>query len=223
MIFLECQFGQNDLCYLTFIFKLSLITCQKYHKMRPTSHAQHDAESTSDQLTMVQCGVLIMALIAPCSLGFLQPPPTSRWRAMMPLHVHAPETTASAEATTGALSMGLEELAEALGGMGRARLAWDCYCIGVDPQLYYAAEPDPDIQRLLPSCRRTQPLGKESLQRLSSLYTAGRIEGGVASLSHISTSDADLTTKLLLKLADGMEVETVIIPWNGVRSTLCIS
>ena len=82
--------------------------------------------------------------------------------------------------------------------------------------------PDPAIQKLLPSCRRTQTLGKEALERLSSLYKDGGIEGGVASLSHISTS-ADSTTKLLLKLADGLEVETVIIPWNGKRSTLCIS
>ena len=140
----------------------------------------------------------------------------------MSLQVHAPVTAGTAEVTTGALSMGLKELAVALGGMGRAKLAWDCYSIGVDPQLYYAGEPDPDIQRLLPSSRRTQPLGKQSLERLSRLYDAGRIEGGVASLSHISKS-ADLTTKLLLKLADGMEVETVIIPWNGARSTLCIS
>lgn len=119
--------------------------------------------------------------------------------------------------------MDIEELAAALGGMGRAQLAWDCIAIGVDPHLYHSSEvPDPDIQRLLPSCRRTQPLGKEALERLSSLYESGSLEGGVASLCHISTS-ADLTTKLLLKLADGLEVETVIIPWNGRRSTLCIS
>jgi 23S rRNA (adenine2503-C2)-methyltransferase len=119
--------------------------------------------------------------------------------------------------------MGLDELAVALGGMGRARLAWDCYSIGIDPQIYYAGETDPEIQQLLPSCRRTQAMGKEALERLAGLYEAGgRVEGGVASLSHISTS-SDLTTKLLLKLADGMEVETVIIPWRGSRSTLCIS
>ena len=119
--------------------------------------------------------------------------------------------------------MGQEELSVALGGLGRARLAWDCYSIGVDPQIYFAGdEPDASIQQLLPSSRRTQRMGKDALTRLSSLYASGRVEGGVASLSHISAS-ADLTTKLLLKLADGLEVETVIIPWNRDRSTLCIS
>jgi 23S rRNA (adenine2503-C2)-methyltransferase len=118
--------------------------------------------------------------------------------------------------------MGIDELALKLGGLGRARLVWDCYSIGVDPQLHYSDSPDPDIQKLLPSCRRTQRLGKEALKKLSSLYKDRGIEGGVASLSHISTS-ADSTTKLLLKLADGLEVETVIIPWNDKRSTLCIS
>lgn len=134
----------------------------------------------------------------------------------------APKT----ENKTGALSMNIEELAIALGGMGRARIVWDCYAIGVDPQLYYDTggdAHDDDIQRLLPSSRRTQRLGKEALEKLSNLYgNVGRVEGGVASLSHISTS-SDLTTKLLLKLADGLEVETVIIPWSGARSTLCIS
>ena len=28
--------------------------------------------------------------------------------------------------------MGLDELAVALGGIGRAQLAWDCYSIGID-------------------------------------------------------------------------------------------
>ena len=65
-------------------------------------------------------------------------------------------------------------------------------------------------------------MGKDALERLASLYAGGRVEGGVASLSLISQS-SDQTTKLLLRLADGLEVETVIIPWKGVRSTLCIS
>ncbi|EED86561.1 predicted protein, partial [Thalassiosira pseudonana CCMP1335] len=66
----------------------------------------------------------------------------------------------------------------------------------------------------------------------------GRIEGGIASLVHTSTS-SDGTTKLLLRLMDGLEVETVLIPfWADVaqkkrinekdnsslgRTTVCIS
>ena len=130
----------------------------------------------------------------------------------------------------GAISMGVDELAVELGGLGRALLAWDCYSIGVDPAVYFdptstdeSNNPDA-IQRLLPRSRRTQMMGKTALERLASLYdgSGGRIEGGVASLSHVAQS-SDLTTKLLLRLRDGLEVETVIIPWNGVRSTLCIS
>lgn len=130
----------------------------------------------------------------------------------------------------GAISMGINELAEKMGGRGRAKLAWDCYSIGVDPALFFNPEhSDEDetvesIQRLLPARRRSQNLGKSALDRLASLYSesGGRLEGGVASLSHISQS-RDQTTKLLLKMVDGLEVETVIIPWGSVRSTLCIS
>ncbi len=122
--------------------------------------------------------------------------------------------------------MGVEELAQQLGGLGRARLVWDYYSIGIDPAVYFddscETESIETVQKLLPSSRRSQPLGKEALDRLSSLYPAGRLEGGVASLSHISQS-RDKTTKLLLRLADGLEVETVIIPWDDTRSTVCIS
>jgi len=52
----------------------------------------------------------------------------------------------------------------------------------------------------------------------------GTVEHSVASLSHTSTSH-DGTTKLLIRMArDGLEVETVIIPWEKrKRSTVCIS
>lgn len=129
----------------------------------------------------------------------------------------------------GALSMTVDELAEVLGGRGRARLAWDCYSIGIDPQIYFGKNNNNTddniaaIQGLLPACRKTQTMGREALERLASLYpNGGQVEGGVATLSHISRSGDD-TTKLLLRLEDGLEVETVIIPWEEMRSTLCIS
>ena len=140
-------------------------------------------------------------------------------------------------AQKGAISMSLDELSNVMGGRGRARLAWDCYSIGVDPALFY----NPVIQlgqddfetvyyNLLPTSRRGQTLGQQALQNLADTYDSlsskidlpQRLEGGVATLSHISKS-SDSTTKLLLRMADGLEVETVIIPWNGSRSTLCIS
>jgi hypothetical protein len=136
--------------------------------------------------------------------------------------------------------MTVSELAQAMGGQGRARLAWDAYSIGVDPALFHS-----DVVRLghddfesilqsLPSGRRHQRLGGDALDRLGRTYQHEHhqgsvfgappptLEGGVASLSHVSAS-SDSTTKLLLKLGDGLEIETVIIPWNGVRSTLCVS
>lgn len=80
------------------------------------------------------------------------------------------------------------------------------------------------IYNMLPSQRRSQRLGAETLSKLEQLYQqqGGKVEGGVASLSYISRS-SDSTTKLLLKLSDGLEIETVIIPWKGQRSTLCMS
>jgi 23S rRNA (adenine2503-C2)-methyltransferase len=80
------------------------------------------------------------------------------------------------------------------------------------------------VYGLLPSQRRSQRLGPDALSKLEKLYSkhGGKVEGGVASLSYISRA-SDSTTKLLLKLSDGLEIETVIIPWKGERSTLCMS
>ena len=129
----------------------------------------------------------------------------------------------------GAIAMQLDELATHLGGRGRAQLVWDCYSIGIDPANFFGTinlgyDDYESIFSMLPSCRRTQKLGPEALQKLASSYPQGvnKVEGGVATLSYISRS-ADSTTKLLLSLQDGLKIETVIIPWNGKRSTLCIS
>lgn len=160
---------------------------------------------------------------------------------LRPVSFDQPEAAADdAPSTTtanchGALSMTLDELATRLGGLGRAQLAWDCYAIGIDPALYFGSvmklgyDDFETIYELLPTCRRSQSLGPVALNQLADTYrksstisSVSRVEGGVASLSYLSQS-ADGTTKLLLKLADGLEVETVIIPWKGHRSTLCIS
>ena len=136
----------------------------------------------------------------------------------------------------GALSRTVDELAVALGGRGRARLAWDLYCIGVDPALQQQQEqPDNEndnndtdsIHKLLPRPRRTQRLGTAALTQLAQLHQqhchgVSCVEGGVAQRVHTQTS-RDGTTKLLLQLHDRTLVETVIIPWNDHRSTLCIS
>lgn len=149
------------------------------------------------------------------------------------------------ESKDGAITMDVDELSKLMGGKGRARLVWDYYRIGVDPLRYFRSEEraaagstnsldsflqsmeasDEEILKLLPTSRKTQSLGKEALEKLSSLYDdfGGMLEGGVATISHISKA-SDGTTKLLIELCDGLEVETVIIPWfDKGWSTICIS
>ena len=148
------------------------------------------------------------------------------------------EATASLPSEFGPLSMSFEELSVALGGVGRARIVWDCFKLGIDPAHMYGDvinlghDDYESIVNQLPSSRRTQRLGPDTLGKLEKLYqesfggqatpSVTNVEGGVATLSFVSRA-ADGTTKLLLKLSDGLEVETVIIPWKGKRSTLCIS
>ena len=128
-----------------------------------------------------------------------------------------------------ALLLNVEELGERLGGLGRGRIAWDCYSNGIDPQLFFSgretSESVPQVQKLLPNSRQTQTLGKESLELLLQVNGGLSVEDGIASLVHVSRSQ-DNTTKLLLKLHDGLQVETVLIPSNGKRrqrTTVCIS
>ena len=133
------------------------------------------------------------------------------------------EAVGTTVATPGALSLSVDELAPLLGGRGRARLAWDCYSIGVDPHWYFSQpETDPAIQNELPTCRQRQRLGAEALRKLLDVNGGRPVQDGIVKLVHRSVS-SDFTTKLLLQLADGLTVETVIIPWNGSRSTLCVS
>lgn len=146
-------------------------------------------------------------------------------------------TTEKTLAEAGPLSMTFEELTEALGGAGRAKIVWDCYKLGIDPAYMFGSvvnlgEDDYEsIVSQLPSQRRTQKLGPGTLDKLQKLYqnsyggknpSVTNVEDGIATLTHISRA-SDRTTKLLLKMSDGYEVETVIIPWKGKRSTLCIS
>lgn len=89
----------------------------------------------------------------------------------------------------------------------------------------HSEENHESIQNLLPTSRKTQGLGVDALINLASLYEqyGGGLEGKVGTLSFVSTS-SDGTTKLLIKLHDGLEVETVIIPWfDKGWSTVCIS
>ena len=135
-------------------------------------------------------------------------------------------SASAAPSTPGALSLTVQELGERLGGLGRGRIAWDCYSKGIDPHLYFTGqektESEEEIQQLRPSSRRAQPLGKGTLESLSQVNGGTTVEDGIATLTLVSRSRDD-TTKLLLKLQDGFEVETVLIPWNSQRTTVCIS
>lgn len=97
-----------------------------------------------------------------------------------------------------------------------------------------------ELKNLIVPKRRNQGLGVPALQALSALFGGGddsvqsedpkeiskglSIEESIATISHISRAK-DGTTKLLVELRqDGLEVETVIIPWHETgRSTLCVS
>lgn len=151
------------------------------------------------------------------------------------------------------LSYTFEELSEHLGGTGKAKACWDCLRIGIDPIWYFNGtgtkeehQEHPTIEHddnenagpiLQGWCRQqveerlaatgtrgsATSLGRKTL-RLMQQVGGVRVEEEVAKLSQISISP-DGTTKLLLQLAsDGLEVETVIIPWEDRgKSTLCVS
>lgn len=176
-------------------------------------------------------------------------------------------SSSTSTSSSGPLSLAIDELSSALGGkIGRARAAWDCYRIGVDPVLFYdpkveesdidasvwralgccadeirSASPDVDVEfpwttpreetrHLLPARRRTQGLGGPAVKLLADIGPKCKcaefrgIETSLGTISAISQA-RDGTTKLLVRLAaDGLEVETVIIPWEDTgKSTLCLS
>ena len=119
------------------------------------------------------------------------------------------------------LSLTLEELTDALGGKGRAQAIWDAYRVGLDPIDVY--HPSNNNNKVVENkATRAVPLGKQAYKKLINKF--GRINDTVASLIQKTTAK-DGTTKLLLKLRqDGLEVETVIIPWEDrQKSTLCVS
>jgi 23S rRNA (adenine2503-C2)-methyltransferase len=176
---------------------------------------------------------LALAMIQVPSHGFN----TGAIRRHQTSHIQSVSTDATLDAppstetlhTQTALSMTVEQLEKILGGWGRARLAWDCYSNGVDPaSLFGDAVPSNDSpialdeyadklaikEAVLPTPRVTQTIGKGAISLLSELHShcGGTIENGLATLAHISTS-SDGTTKLLLRLMDGFEVETVLIPF----------
>eukprot|EP00291_Cryptomonas_curvata_P004531 CAMPEP_0172187774 /NCGR_PEP_ID=MMETSP1050-20130122/21531_1 /TAXON_ID=233186 /ORGANISM="Cryptomonas curvata, Strain CCAP979/52" /LENGTH=177 /DNA_ID=CAMNT_0012862147 /DNA_START=143 /DNA_END=672 /DNA_ORIENTATION=+ len=101
-----------------------------------------------------------------------------------------------------------EALGSLLGGTGRAKMVWTCLRQGIDPCSTEHGVDSSKTKLLLSTCFEGLPtISKQT----------------VASCG---------TTKLLLDLKDGLQVETVVIPHDGrptaagivePRSTLCVS
>mmetsp|Transcript_2151 Transcript_2151/g.2980 ORF Transcript_2151/g.2980 Transcript_2151/m.2980 type:complete len:471 (+) Transcript_2151:129-1541(+) len=113
------------------------------------------------------------------------------------------------------LSLGFDQLSSVMGGSGRAKLIWKLLRQGIDPldDQYYNAEEEQIIEEL----------GKKAIRKYEMNFK-GTIESQISRVSNVQVA-ADGTTKLLIKLhQDGLEVETVLIPWDDRQSsTLCVS
>lgn len=129
------------------------------------------------------------------------------------------------------IGLTVDKLSNVLGGRGRALACWECFRKGVDPTWYFAegasaSQYEPRIETLQKDGWSKSQLNIQGVlgrRPLLALQNMASLEHEVANLTHVSTS-RDGTTKLLLKLVDGLSVETVIIPWDDRESsTLCIS
>jgi len=138
----------------------------------------------------------------------------------------------SAQNKMSPMGVPFDQLSENLGGKGRALSCWECYRKGVDPAWFFGSSqngtPQEPIAEVLPHSgwsreqliHKGPELGEKSVKLINGMASP---EKDVAQLSRI-TESKDGTTKLLLRMKDGLEVETVIIPWQDRgRSTLCIS
>jgi 23S rRNA (adenine2503-C2)-methyltransferase len=144
------------------------------------------------------------------------------------------------------LATTFDDLSSQLGGSGKAKACWECFRSGIDPVFVFEKgdesspsflgerEEDGGIlmgwtrqqitEHLTGTAKRGTPLtlGHTTMQLLSD-RTSPSLESSIAQLSKLTTAK-DGTTKLLLKLRDGFEVEAVIIPWHDRQtSTLCVS
>lgn len=131
-----------------------------------------------------------------------------------------------------------EELASLLGSFERAKKVWQAVARGVDPFEWMAhvdrqgsdtvagkglALP-PDLRpHQYPFEKDLPELGRRSFDRLRAAFpaeaAAGQLQGGTC---EVIDAAEDGTTKMLLRLTDGLMVEAVLIPTPD-RTTLCVS
>ncbi|KAL7561960.1 hypothetical protein ACA910_022515 [Epithemia clementina (nom. ined.)] len=115
------------------------------------------------------------------------------------------------------LGLDFDQLSMTIGGKGRAKMIWECFRRGVDPMdEYEGADPTKN------SC---SDFGQKAKRRYMAYFGRNaRIQDSVSKITSVQVS-RDGTVKLLLHLLqDGLEVETVIIPWEDRKnSTLCVS
>jgi len=133
------------------------------------------------------------------------------WTAVLPLLLAARGASALSAATAAppsvrpaaTLALPFDELTALVGGSGRARSVWDALRAGVEPLSDAASPITIGARRALVECGVT------------TFVPAALEEESVA---------RDGTTKLLLRLRDGLAVEAVLIPHAFLpRTTLCVS
>lgn len=96
----------------------------------------------------------------------------------------------------------LPQLTDIMGGSGKAKAIWECLKAGKDP--FLGNELTEKGKLILSKALKGQPMLSSSIST-ESLATCG-------------------TRKMLLKLSDGLEIESVLIPSSKfMRTTLCVS
>jgi 23S rRNA (adenine2503-C2)-methyltransferase len=129
------------------------------------------------------------------------------------------------------LALSMDDLSRLLEGRGRALMVWEYLRQGLDPWDGTTLEGGNDgvgTQQQLKK-QKESSVGELPVlgQRARFLYEKSfgtSLSASIASLIHTTRAN-DGTTKLLLQMKqDGLQVETVLIPWEGrQRSTLCVS
>ena len=120
-------------------------------------------------------------------------------------HDTSSSSSSSSSSWLSPLSLDMDTLSLVLGGRGRAKMVWNCLRRGVDP-----------MEELQTLC------GSRAHDRYTASFAS--IHDSISNVTRVQVA-RDGTTKLLLSLQqDGLQVETVIIPWEDRQtSTLCIS